>query len=191
MSAPTPLSALETPAVVIDLDRMERNLDAAAEYAAANGLSLRPHVKTHKSPLVATMQLKRGARGLTCATPFEAEVMSAVGDDLLVAYPPIGAPRARRISWLPPHVRVTVALDSVQAVDELAHAAHAAGRTIFVYVELDLGMHRVGVPQLDDALAIASRVKAARGLEFDGLAFYPGHVREPVDRQDDKLREIG
>jgi D-serine deaminase-like pyridoxal phosphate-dependent protein len=190
MSGPVPVGALETPALVVDLDRMERNLDAAAAYAETHGLALRPHVKTHKSPIVAAAQLKRGARGLTCATPFEAEVMSTVCDDVLVAYPPVGTPRARRISWLPAHVRVTVALDSVQAVDELAHAARAAGRPIGVYVELDLGMHRVGVPQLADAIAIASRVTAARGLEFDGLAFYPGHVRESVDRQDDKLHEL-
>jgi D-serine deaminase-like pyridoxal phosphate-dependent protein len=191
MTDPVFLGALETPAVVVDLDRMERNLDTAAAYAAAHGLALRPHVKTHKSPLVASAQLARGAHGLTCATPFEAEVMASVSDDLLVAYPPVGAPRARRLAALPSRVRLTVALDSVQAVDEIAHAAQTGGRTIAVYVELDLGMHRVGVPGVDEALALAARVKAARGLEFAGLAFYPGHVREPVEEQDPKLRTLG
>ena len=191
MTDPVLLDALETPTVVVDLDRMERNLDTAAAYAATHGLALRPHVKTHKSPVVASAQLARGARGLTCATPFEAEVMASVSDDILVAYPPVGAPRARRLAALPARVRLTVALDSVQAVDEIAHAAQSAGRTIGVYVELDLGMHRVGVPGVDDALALAARVKAARGLEFAGLAFYPGHVREPVEEQDAKLRTLG
>ena len=191
MTNPVSLGALETPAVVVDLHRMERNLDTAAAYAAAHGLALRPHVKTHKSPLVASAQLARGAHGLTCATPFEAEVMASVSDDLLVAYPPVGAPRARRLAALPSRVRLTVALDSVQAVDEIAHAAQTSGRTIEVYVELDLGMHRVGVPGVDEALALAARVKAARGLEFAGLAFYPGHVREPVEEQDAKLRTLG
>ena len=190
MTGPTSLAELETPALVVDLDRMERNLDAAAEYAAEHGLALRPHVKTHKSPLIAAAQVERGAAGLTCATPFEAEVMSEACTDLLIAYPPIGAPRARRLAALPERIRVTVALDSVQAVDELSHAARAAGRNIGVYVELDLGMHRVGVPRLDDALAIASRVNAVRGLEFEGLAFYPGHVREAVDRQEPKLHAL-
>lgn len=185
------LGALETPALVVDLDRMERNLDSAAAYAATHGLALRPHVKTHKSPVVASAQLARGARGLTCATPFEAEVMASVSDDILVAYPPVGAARARRLAALPSGVRLTVALDSVQAVDEAAHAAQMAGRTIDVYVELDLGMHRVGVPGVDDALALAARVQASRGLAFAGLAFYPGHVREPVEEQDAKMRMLG
>ena len=186
-----PLDALETPALVVDLARMERNLDRAAAYAASHGLALRPHVKTHKSPMVATAQLSRGAFGLTCATPFEAEVMSTVCDDLLVAYPPVGAPRARRLAALPPRVRVTVALDSHQAIDELGRAARAARRTIGVYVELDLGMHRVGVPAVEDALALARRADAEPGLEFAGLAFYPGHVREPVGEQEAALRELG
>jgi D-serine deaminase-like pyridoxal phosphate-dependent protein len=183
--------SLETPALVVDLDRMERNLERASRYAAEHRLALRPHVKTHKSPLVARAQLARGARGLTCATPFEAEVMSAVCDDLLVAYPPVGAPRAQRIAALPSSVRVTVALDSAAALEELARAARAARREIGVYVELDLGMHRVGVPGLEDALALAKLVDAEPGVEFSGLAFYPGHVREPIAEQDDKLSELG
>jgi D-serine deaminase-like pyridoxal phosphate-dependent protein len=186
-----PLELLETPAVVVDLDRMESNLDAAASYAAEHGLSLRPHVKTHKSPRIASAQLARGAGGLTCATPFEAEVMAEVCDDLLIAYPPVGALRAERIAALPSNVRVTVALDSVQAVDEIGHAARAAGRTVGVYVELDVGMHRVGVPGLEDALALAARVDAVRGLELAGVAFYPGHVRESVEQQDTALRRLG
>jgi D-serine deaminase-like pyridoxal phosphate-dependent protein len=187
----TPLDVLETPAAVVDLDRMERNLDTAARYAAEHGLMLRPHVKTHKSPRIAAEQLARGAGGLTCATPFEAEVMAAVCDDLLIAYPPVGAPRARRIAALPSKVRVTVALDSAQAIDEMGHAAREADRTVGVYVELDVGMHRVGVPGLEDALGLAARVQAVRGLELAGVAFYPGHVREPVDRQDATLRALG
>ena len=188
---PVSLSALETPAVVVDLDRMDRNLETASAYSAEHGLALRPHVKTHKSPLVASAQLSRGARGLTCATPFEAEVMSSVCDDLLIAYPPVGSLRARRIAALPEHVRVTVALDSAVAVDELAQAARAAKRTIGVYVEMDLGMHRVGVTGVDEALALARTIAGTPGLEFSGLAFYPGHVREPVDEQDDKLHAVG
>ena len=85
---------LETPIPVVDLDRLARNLDRAAAYATAHGLALRPHIKTHKSPRIAGEQLRRGAVGLTCATPFEAEVMSGVCDDILVAYPPVG-PTAR------------------------------------------------------------------------------------------------
>src|SRR5215471_5180198 len=107
------INELETPIPVVDLDRLARNLDRAAAYATAHDLALRPHVKTHKSPRIATEQLSRGAVGLTCATPFEAEVMSDVCQDLLVAFPPVGLPRANRIAALPETVNVTVALDSM------------------------------------------------------------------------------
>jgi D-serine deaminase-like pyridoxal phosphate-dependent protein len=178
---------LETPVPVVDLDRLERNLDRAARYAAEHRLGLRPHIKTHKSPRLAAEQIKRGAIGLTCATPYEAEVMSDVADDILLAYPPVGAPRARRVAGVPDHVRLTVALDSATAVDDLASAARAADREIGVYVELDLGMHRVGLPVVDDAIALARRVQNAAPLTFAGIAFYPGHIREAVDSQDAKL----
>ncbi|MDB4899928.1 MAG: alanine racemase [Gemmatimonadetes bacterium] len=181
------LDTIETPAAVVDLDRFDRNLRRAADYAAAHGLDLRPHVKTHKSPRVASEQLRLGAHGLTCATAFEAEVMSVVCDDLLLAYPPVGSTRANRLAALPKGVRLTVALDSDRAIDDVARAARAAQREIGVYVELDLGMHRVGVTGVSEALALARRITGEPGLDFAGLAFYPGHVREPVDEQEEKL----
>src|SRR5262249_59442428 len=93
------IAELETPVPVVDLDRLARNLDQAAEYATAHGLALRPHIKTHKSPRIASEQLRRGAVGLTCATAFEAEVMSGVGDGILVPCPP------RRLPAPPPAPR--------------------------------------------------------------------------------------
>jgi D-serine deaminase-like pyridoxal phosphate-dependent protein len=191
MTQPLPLDALDTPAVLVDLDRLERNLDRAASYARQHGLALRPHVKTHKSPVDSKAQLQRGAVGLTCATPFEAEVMSDVCDDLLVAYPPVGASRAQRLAALPREARLTVALDSTRSVTDLGEAARAAGRRIGTYVELDVGMHRVGLPVIEDAIALARRIEGEPSLEFSGIAFYPGHVREPVEEQDDKLHELG
>jgi len=181
---------LETPAPIVDLDRLAANIERAARYAAEHELGLRPHIKTHKSPQLAAEQLRAGAVGLTCATPYEAEVMSSVADDLLLAYPPVGPLRARRVAELPDHVRLTVALDSATAVDDLAAAARAADREIGVYVELDLGMHRVGLPVVNDAIALARRVRDARPLRFAGIAFYPGHIREPLDSQDAKLDSL-
>src|SRR5215212_1620475 len=137
---------LETPAAIVDLDRLERNLDRAAEYATRHRLALRPHVKTHKTAWIAAEQVRRGAAGVTCATPREAEVMSAVASDILLAYPPVGAARAARIAALPRAVRVIVALDSIEAIIEIEKDAEAAGRSVGVYVEIDMGMHRVGVP---------------------------------------------
>lgn len=188
---PLTLADLETPIPVVDLDRLARNLDRAATYATEHGLALRPHIKTHKSTRVASEQLRRGAVGLTCATPYEAEVMSGVCEDILVAYPPVGAKRAARLAALGETVKVTVALDSLQAIEDLARAARDADRTIHVYVELDLGMHRVGVPTLDEALVLAKAVRDRPPLEFEGIAFYPGHVRERVGEQTAKLESLG
>jgi D-serine deaminase-like pyridoxal phosphate-dependent protein len=153
-------------------------------------LALRPHIKTHKAPRIASEQLKRGAIGVTCATPFEAEVMSEVCDDILVAYPPVGAARATRLARLPDTVKLTVALDSLNAIDDVAAAAREADRPISVYVELDLGMHRVGVPRIDDAIALARAVCERPPLEFEGIAFYPGHVRDAVGQQTSKLEQL-
>jgi D-serine deaminase-like pyridoxal phosphate-dependent protein len=184
------IAELETPVPVVDLDRLAHNLDRAAAYATAHHLALRPHIKTHKSPRIASEQLRRGAVGLTCATPFEAEVMSGVCDDILVAYPPVGPARANRLAALPETVKLTVALDSLEAIDMLAAAARDADRSIGVYVELDVGMHRVGVPAFDDAIALARAVVARAPLVFEGIAFYPGHIREAVGRQTQKLEEL-
>ena len=183
------LDQLETPIPVVDLDRMARNLDRAASYTSTHGLALRPHIKTHKSPRIASEQLRRGAVGLTCATPLEAEVMSAVSDDLLVAYPPVGL-RASRLTALPETVKLTVALDSPEAIESITAAARAADRPVSVHVELDLGMHRVGVPRVEDAIALARLVRERAPLEFEGIAFSPGHVRESVGEQWSKLEQL-
>jgi len=184
------LDELETPAPVVDLPRMERNLDRMAAYAAAHSLALRPHIKTHKTPWLAAEQLRRGAIGVTCATPREAEVMSEVADDVLLAYPAVGPVRARRVAGLPADVRLTVALDSVQAADDLADAAREAGRRVSILIECDMGMRRVGVQTPEDAIALVRHVAGRRELEYAGIAFYPGHVREPVDQQDEALTTL-
>jgi D-serine deaminase-like pyridoxal phosphate-dependent protein len=186
----TTLNDIETPAAVVDLDRLERNLDRAADYATRHRLALRPHVKTHKTAWIAAEQLRRGAAGVTCATPREAEVMSAVADDILLAYPPVGPARAARVAALPRDARVIVALDSAEAVEHMERAAGAAGRTVGVYVEIDMGMHRVGVPDATAALQLARRVQRSPSLTYEGIAFYPGHVREPVSAQSASLDRL-
>lgn len=187
----TVITDLETPALVVDLDRMERNLDRVADYARTHGLALRPHIKTHKSPRLAREQLDRGAAGVTCATPFEAEVMAAVADDVLVMYPPVGPQRADRLARVAGRVRkLSVALDSETAARELSRAASGAGTAVHVLVELDAGMHRVGLPSVDDAVRLAKLVSGLPGLVFSGIAFYPGHVRAHVDEQEEQLREL-
>jgi D-serine deaminase-like pyridoxal phosphate-dependent protein len=184
------LDALETPAPVVDLDRMERNLDRMAAYASAHELALRPHIKTHKTAWLAAEQVRRGAVGVTCATPREAEVMSEVADDVLFAYPAVGTAKARRVAGLPSSVRLTVALDSARAADDLADASREVGRRTAVLVECDMGMRRVGVQTPEDAISLVRHVAGRRDLEYAGIAFYPGHIREPVDRQDEALKAL-
>ncbi len=186
----TYLEQLETPVPVVDLDRLALNLDRMAAYATLHGLRLRPHVKTHKSPRIAAEQMRLGAVGLTCATLREAEVMAETCDDLLLAYPPVGAARLERMARLPRDVRVTVAADDGQALQALALAAKLGRREIDVMIEADLGMHRVGVSSPAKAVALARQVAEMSALNFTGLLFYPGHIRESVDQQHASLTQL-
>lgn len=190
MPDPRTLDAIDTPAAVVDVDRMHANLRRAAEYCRAHGLAWRPHAKTHKTPALAAAQVRAGAVGVTVATPREAEVMATAVDDLLLAYPPIGRAKLDRLMALPQRVRLTVGLDSAEALAGLAQAARAAGRPVGVLVEVDAGMGRVGVQSPDDAVALARAAAEAGGVEYRGILFYPGHVRERVDRQDAGIRAL-
>ena len=187
----TYLEQLETPVPIVDMDRLAFNLDRMAAYATLHGLRLRPHVKTHKSPRIAAEQLRLGAIGMTCATLREAEVMAEVCDDILVAFPPVGAARLERLARLPRNVRVTIAADDAHALDALNVAARLGQRQFDVLVEADLGMHRVGVSSPERAVAIAQQIERASALNFAGLMFYPGHIREAVDEQGAALAQLG
>jgi D-serine deaminase-like pyridoxal phosphate-dependent protein len=181
---------LSTPTPIVDLDRLEHNLDRMATYAAAHGLGLRPHVKTHKSPTVARQQIERGAIGLTCATPRELEVMSGVSNDLLLAYPPVGPGKAERLLGLASTTHVTVAVDSARVIEDLAAAARQADRPVRILIEIDMGLHRVGVTTPADAVALATLVRMRPPLEYVGVAFYPGHLRDPVETGDPALAAL-
>jgi D-serine deaminase-like pyridoxal phosphate-dependent protein len=185
------LEELETPAAVVELDVLAGNLDRMAAYAALHGLALRPHVKTHKAPRIAAEQLRLGAVGLTCATPREVEVMSDVTDDVLLAYPPVGRAKLSRLLAATGGLRFTVALDSVEVAKGLAAVAEQAARRVGVYVEADLGMRRVGVPTPEACVALASFVTESSWLDYRGIAFYPGQIREPVAEQGPKLQQLG
>ena len=188
--APERLDNLETPVPLVDLDRLAANLDRMASYTVLHGLALRPHVKTHKSPRIAAEQLRLGAVGLTCATLRELEVMADVSDDLLLAYPPVGMAKLARLGALPEEVQLTVAVDSLPALEGVGAAARAADRPIRVLVEVDLGMHRVGVQTADDAVALTMRTAELRPLVYGGVLFYPGHIREGIGAQDAKLARL-
>jgi len=173
------LSLLETPLAIVDLPRVRSNAGRAVEYASRHGLSWRPHVKTHKCTRIARIQLDMGARGLTVATPREAEVMATVCDDLLLAHPPVGAMRIARLLALPPEVRLTVALDDRGALDAFAAEAAQVHREVGVLLEVDMGMGRVGVSELGGLLALVERCASLSHVDYRGILFYPGHLRHP------------
>lgn len=187
---PEQLDALLTPAAVVDLDRMEANLDRMAVYVRSHGLGLRPHTKTHKSPELAAEQVRRGASGLTVAQLHEARVMGAASPDILLAHPPVGAPKLQRLLGLPAELRVTVALDSDAALDGLAAAARTAGREIGVLVELDLGMRRVGIADPAEVVRLCRRCVQSEGVRWRGIMFYPGHIREHVSQQEPVIERV-
>lgn len=169
---------------------MAANAERVAKYASAHGLGWRPHIKTHKSRAIARIQLEAGAVGLTVATLHEAEVMATLTDDLLLAYPPVGARKLDRLLRLPLTLDLKVALDSVEVLQALATAAEAVGRTVGIVVEQDVGMGRVGVQSGDAVTGLASRASDLAGVEFRGILFYPGHIRMSHEEQGAHLKDV-
>lgn len=187
-----PIHELEaTPALVIDLAKVERNVARLARYVSDHGIAVRPHTKTHKSLKIATRQMRAGATGLTAAKVGEAEVMAAASRDVLIAYPAVDAYRCRRIAELARGgTTVRVAADSVEGIASLATAARNAGSTIGVLVDLDVGFHRTGAQSPAAALELGRHVARAASLRLDGIFFYPGHVWSPPDEQAAELKRI-
>lgn len=182
---------LDTPTLLVDLDRMDANIRRTAAYATSHGLHYRPHVKTHKSSWVASQQLAAGALGLTCATPREAEVMHGATTDLMLAYPAIGKARIARVAALAATSQLRVMLDSAEAIAALAEAATRAATSIGVIVELDVGMHRTGIATAPDAVALARQVADTPGLQWLGIGCYPGHIRTVSSEDSAELASVG
>jgi D-serine deaminase-like pyridoxal phosphate-dependent protein len=164
----------DTPAVVLDLDAVERNLARAQAYADAHGIRLRPHIKTHKSVLFARRQVELGAVGITCQKLGEAEVMADGGlGDILLSFPIVGAAKLQRLAALARRVTLTAVCDSPEVAQGLAAAARGAGLRLAVLVECDTGGARCGVQSPAEAAALASEIAGLDGLAFGGLMTYP------------------
>jgi D-serine deaminase-like pyridoxal phosphate-dependent protein len=170
----TTIRELDTPVVLIDLDRVEANLKRAQDFADAHGVKLRPHIKTHKLPQFAKRQVELGAVGITCQKIGEAEVMADAGlTDILLPYNILGAPKLKRLLALARRTNLKVTADSTTTVDGYAKTFAGSGITLPVLVECDTGAGRAGVQTPEEALALARHIAASDGLHFAGLMTYP------------------
>jgi D-serine deaminase-like pyridoxal phosphate-dependent protein len=172
---PRLLETLATPAVVVDLDVLERNIARMATRVREAGVRLRPHAKTHKCPDIARLQRAAGAWGLTVAKVGEAEVFADAGfDDLFVAYPVVGDDKGRRLLELADRVRIAVGADSVEGARTLARPFREAGRSLDVVLKVDVGYGRVGVLP-ERAAEVAGRIAGLPGLRLRGVFTHGGH----------------
>ena len=182
------LDAIDTPALVVDLDAFERNLVRMAEAVAAAGVRLRPHAKTHKSPLIARRQIALGAVGACCQKVSEAEILVDGGvDDVLVSNQVVGAVKLARLAALARRATVAVCVDDAGNARDISAAAMRLGAEIGVLVEIDVGAGRCGVAPGADAVRLGCEVAALPGLRFAGLQAYQGaaqHLRGADERRD-------
>ncbi|MCK1619915.1 D-TA family PLP-dependent enzyme [Bradyrhizobium sp. 159] len=175
----TPLAAkiareYGTPCAVIDMDRVERNIARIQKACDDAGIANRPHIKTHKNPTIAKMQVAAGAKGITCQKLGEAEIMANAGiDDILISYNLLGEEKMARLGALQAKANMTVAADNSTVVAGLPKAAAASGRPLSVVVECDTGRKRAGVETPAEAIALAREIGASKGLQFAGFLMYP------------------
>ncbi len=163
-----------TPCAVIDMDRVERNIARIQKACDEAGVANRPHIKTHKNPMLAQLQIKAGAKGITCQKLGEAEIMADSGiDDILISYNILGEEKLGRLGALQRRVRMIVAADNPVTIAGLPKAAEIAGRNLEVVVECDTGRKRAGVETPAEAIALAREIAASKGLHFAGFMLYP------------------
>ncbi|MCC7161599.1 MAG: alanine racemase [Anaerolineae bacterium] len=168
---------LDTPSLIIDWDRMQQNIANMQKVADEAGIKLRPHTKTHKTPLISHLQIKAGAKGITVAKLGEAEVMNAGGvDDILVAFPLQGASKLQRLLYLARRAKIRVSLDSRKVAEDISDAAQARGMRIGVYVEVDVGLGRVGAGHHLGARDLVREIVVLPGIEFLGIMTHAGHT---------------
>lgn len=187
------VDAVDTPALVVDLDAMDRNLQRMAGFAAARGLRLRPHAKMHKCAEIARRQIAAGAVGVCVQKLEEALALAAGGiDDIYISNEIVAPAKLERLAALATRIRIAIAVDSPLGIERLAAALSAAGSTADVFVEADIGQGRCGVPP-SQAGALARQV-VAHGLRLGGLQAYHGgvqHLRDAAAREAALRHAIG
>jgi D-serine deaminase-like pyridoxal phosphate-dependent protein len=192
LDRPIPLAEVATPALLVDADALERNLARMAKHAKQKGVALRPHTKTHKCPLLARRQLEHGAIGVCAAKLAEAEVMVDAGiEAVLVTSPVVTRDKiARAVELARRSGGFQIVVDNLAAAKSLSEAAEAAGVVVGVLIDLDPGIRRTGVAPGAPALALLREVKKLRGLRFDGLQSYAGHVMHVEGWEARKARSL-
>ena len=194
MSVPRPdllpgaaIDAIETPALIVDLDAFEANLRLMADYARARGLRLRPHGKTHKCAEIGKRQMALGAVGLCCQKVSEAVALVEGGvTDVLVTNEVLAPSKLARLVALSALARIGICVDGDLGLDRLIAAAAKAATPIDAYVELEVGGNRCGIIDIEDGVALATRIAASRNLRFGGIHAYQGaaqHLRTPDERK--------
>jgi D-serine deaminase-like pyridoxal phosphate-dependent protein len=183
-----PVDAIETPALIVDLDALHANLERMADYAKESGVRLRPHGKTHKCAAIGLLQMQLGAVGLCCQKVSEAEALVAGGiTDVLVTNEVLDRAKLARLAALTVKANIGICVDSDLGLDRLIEATKMAAKPIDAYVELDVGAKRCGVVEIADAVALVERIAAAGSrLRFGGVHAYQGsaqHLRRPDARR--------
>ena len=169
---------LDTPVLLIDSGRLERNIAAMGALAAETGIAYRPHSKTHKTPIIASMQLEAGAVGICCAKLGEAEIMAAAGiPDILITSEIVGRNKMVRLLQVAQSSKITVVADNDDNLSDLAVAAQTSGRPLDLLIEVDIGQGRCGVPPGPEAARLAGLISDNRWLRFRGLQGYQGLIQ--------------
>lgn len=180
---------VETPCVVLEMEKVCRNLKRMADICEKNHCGLRPHTKTHKIPELAKLQMEFGAIGITVAKLSEAEVMAANGiTDIFMAYPLVGEQRIRRAIELAKQIRLICSTDCLESAEKISSACEAAGTVLEVRLEVDTGMHRTGIPY-DAAIEEAEKIAALPGIRLQGLFTFRGMMYD--GKTDLDLRKCG
>jgi D-serine deaminase-like pyridoxal phosphate-dependent protein len=189
MHRPTTLSEIPTPALILDVAALDRNIQRMAQFFATGPCRLRPHFKAHKTPEIARRQLAAGSCvGLTCATVSEAEAVAGLTEDILIANEIVGPGKCERVAKLAERHTVTVAVDSAVGLEAIAAAARADGVTVGVLVDVNVGQTRCGVAPGEDALTLARTVAQTDGVRLRGVMGYEGHVQPVRDRAEREAR---
>ncbi|TMV50224.1 hypothetical protein FE783_11755 [Paenibacillus mesophilus] len=167
----------DTPSVQIDLDVLDRNLRETANAAARAGVKLRPHTKTHKSVWIAKEQLRYGASGITVAKLGEAEVMAEAGiDDILIAFPVIGAPKLERLGKLMEKAKITLSTDDLEVARQWSSFGRSLNREIPLYIDVNTGLNRCGKEPGEETAELVKRISELPHIRVTGLMTHSGHA---------------